>query len=563
MTERLEEVQKLAGKLNSGAVDLPNVMGACRTSNPRKRILLIADQFEEVFTLIGDEGLRRRFIDTLLAGFADRRDGNPPDVCLVLTLRADFYGMALSHRPLADALQGRVENLGPMTREEMREAITQPAGLVSFENGLVDTLLDVVASRPGSLPLLQFALREMWGRLDKPRMTRASYEAIGGVEGALAQRAQAIYDVATEKGENAHAVMLFRRLFTRLVTLGQGAEDTRRVVGRKELGPDAWQLAQRLAGEENRLVVTSAPAPHHETAEVVHEALIRNWPRLIEWVNSDRAFLSWLHQLKPRVDERREHPEDEGTLLRGGPLAVAEEWLDRRRDEISEDERAYIQASIALRKKEKRDAEEALEREQARLAEIAAAQAQTMRLQQRARWTLAVFAALVFAGIVFVYRQHAANLINEHKLQHEHANLLGELASVESLRGNLDGALKMAVEGARGDLALPPGTVSGSSSAAQLGAVVSKSDWRLSLTGHKDGVTFAAFSPDGARIVTASDDKTARLWDAHFAIMSTKDLVIEVCRRLLRGFATLSREEMHLAGYPDSTPEIDVCKGIE
>ena len=73
----------------------------------------------------------------------------------------------------------------------------------------------------------------------------------------------------------------------------------------------------------------------------------------------------------------------------------------------------------------------------------------------------------------------------------------------------------------------------------------------------------AAFSPDGARIVTASDDNTARIWDAHFATMSTKDLVIEVCTRRLRAFTTLSREEMCLAGYKDSTPEIDVCKGIE
>src|SRR5262249_39629660 len=139
-------------------------------------------------------------------------------------------------------------------------------------------------SRPGNLPLLQFALREMWGRLEKRRITRATYKAIGGVEGALAQRAQAIYEEFTARGEDARAVTLFRRLFTRLVTLGDGAEDTRRIVGREELGPETWALAQRLAGEDNRLVVTSAPTPDHETAEVVHEALIRNWPTLIEWV---------------------------------------------------------------------------------------------------------------------------------------------------------------------------------------------------------------------------------------------------------------------------------------
>src|SRR5262249_60500775 len=141
---------------------------------------------------------------------------------------------------------------------------------------------------------------------------------------AVAQRAQAIYDALTSKGADEHAVMLFRRLFTRLVTLGEGAEDPRRIVERSELGPDAWALAQRLAGEDNRLVTTSAPAPDRETVEVGHEALIRHWPLLGEWVNRDRAFQSWLRQLKPRVDDLGAQPGDQGTLTRGGPLASAE-----------------------------------------------------------------------------------------------------------------------------------------------------------------------------------------------------------------------------------------------
>jgi hypothetical protein len=92
-------------------------------------------------------------------------------------------------------------------------------------------------------------------------MTRADYDAIGGVEGALANRAQAIFEKTTQQGKDEKAVALFRRLFTRLVTLGEGAEDTRRIVGRNELGPEAWALAQKLADEDNRLVVTAAPAP--------------------------------------------------------------------------------------------------------------------------------------------------------------------------------------------------------------------------------------------------------------------------------------------------------------
>jgi conflict system STAND superfamily ATPase len=141
-----------------------------------------------------------------------------------MTLRADFYGRALRHRPLADALQGHVENLGPMNREELQAAILRPAenADVSFEPGLVETLLDDVESKPGSLPLLQFALREMWGRQETAKITHQSYDAIGGVEGALAQRAEAIFAAMTANGANPQMEQAFQRLFTRLVTLGEG-----------------------------------------------------------------------------------------------------------------------------------------------------------------------------------------------------------------------------------------------------------------------------------------------------------------------------------------------------
>jgi hypothetical protein len=384
--DKLEEVQKLADKLASRAVSLTNVIAACRAANPGKRILLIADQFEEVFTFVPDEALRNRFIDALIDAFPDPGAGAVPDVCLVLTLRADFYGVALRHRPLADKLQDRVENLGPMTRDELREAVVKPAEQlqpsVTFEPGLAGTILDDVERRPGSLPLLQFALRETWGRLKTPLMTRADYDAIGGVEGALAKRAQAIFEDATKKETEASSVALFRHLFTRLVTLGEGAEDTRRIVVRDELGPEEWTLAQKLAGEDNRLVVTAATTPGQETVEVAHEALIRNWPALVDWVNRDRAFISWRNQLKPRVDDWRKSPGDEGALLRGGPLAVAEDWVGRRGDDLNEEERAFVAASVALRDAEKRRAEEELQEKQARLKEVADAQERTAQAQR-------------------------------------------------------------------------------------------------------------------------------------------------------------------------------------
>jgi formylglycine-generating enzyme required for sulfatase activity len=174
----------------------------------------------------------------------------------------------------------------------------------------------------------------------------------------LAQRAQAAFEELTKNGTDNQQIQLFRRLFTRLVTLGEGVEDTRRVVDCKELGRDAWELAQKLAGESNRLVLISNAARERDTAEVVHEALINNWPTLIEWIENERRFQSWLRQLRPRVDAWLNHSEDEGTLLRGGPLAGAEVWFGQRREELNDDERAYIDASVALRDRIQRQSEE-------------------------------------------------------------------------------------------------------------------------------------------------------------------------------------------------------------
>src|SRR5271170_3769929 len=157
--DRLTETRKLAALLQSGELALRDLFAESRGRDKGNRILLIADQFEETFTLVEDEAVRHRFIDVLLAGFPDLAPRSSSNVSLILTMRADFYGRALLYRPLAAALQGHVENLGPMSRDELRLAIETPAEIekVSFGPGLVETLLDDVERKPGSLPLLQFA----------------------------------------------------------------------------------------------------------------------------------------------------------------------------------------------------------------------------------------------------------------------------------------------------------------------------------------------------------------------------------------------------------------------
>jgi len=496
-TERLRNTRQLAASLESGELTLRDVFADCRSRNKGTRILLIADQFEEAFALVDDEALLHRFIDVLLAGFPDPTPERSPDICLILTLRADFYGRALRHRPLADALQGRVENLGPMNREELQAAIRRPAeaAKISFEPGLVETLLDNVESKPGSLPLLQFALREIWGRQENSKITRKSYDDIGGVEGALAQRAEAIFATMTENGANPQMAQAFRRLFTRLVTLGEGQEDTRRVVDRRELGEDVWSLAQRLADEDNRLVVTNAPAFSRETAEVVHEALIRHWPKLVRWIDRDRAFQSWLRQITANVELWSADPSDDGPLLRSGMLAQARDWLARRRDDLSATEQSYIEASAAA-------------------ADAALARSHRAFLATRAAAIVFLIAA-VLSGWLY-YRAESARRLAAEDLaaaQLNESRFLTSMAETELHNDDpelaaLTGLAALPVDIRHPDRPLWLQAVGVLTLARSLDRV------RAVLVGHTNWVNSAAWSPDGSRIVTASQDGTARIWNA-------------------------------------------------
>ena len=527
-TERLTNTKKLASKLEAGELTLRDVFADCRSRNKGKRILLIADQFEEGFTLIEDDAARQRFIDVLLAGFLDPLPGSSPDMSLILTLRADFYGRALRHRPLADALQGHVENLGPMTRNELQVAIVRPAEKagVSFEPGLVQTLLDDIGGKPGSLPLLQFALREIWGRQENRTITRVSYDAIGGIEGALAQRAEAIFTTLTEGGANARMEKAFQRLFTRLVTLGEGQEDTRRVVERQELGDEVWPLAQRLAGEDNRLVVTNAPAPARETAEVVHEALIRHWPKLVEWIDRDRAFQTWLRQIRPNIELWLANPADEGSLLRGSMLAQAIDWHAKRHDDLSLKEQGLIEASVALRRRIEEEKEAARQTEfkhQQEQTEAAINLAQEQRRRARiARIFGIVTGAAAIVAIILVLGLVGASTEAEQHLHEAHTQAReasrqtvraqASLAKIENDHARYFEAASAALAGLTDPLTLDTNPDQIAPWAELLRTTVDK--FLLPPLQHGDVVNAAAFDTKGERVVTASSDKTARIWDA-------------------------------------------------
>jgi hypothetical protein len=343
-TDQLLEINKLATALRQGDLRLRDVVARILEKKSGERFLLVVDQFEELYTLCRDARERLLFLDSLLEAVE-----RTPNFTLVLTLRADFLGQALSYRPFGDALQYADLKLSPMNREELLAAVEQPAAMlgVTIESGLTERILDAVSAEPGDLPLLEFALTTLWAKQRDAQLTHAAYEEIGGVEAALSGYAEEAYGRLNEE-EKERA----RRIFIQLVRPGEGTEDTRRLATRTEVGEENWDLVTRLA--DARLVVSSRDeASGEETVEIVHEALIGGWFRLRLWIELDRAFRTWQERLRAAMRQWQTTGRDEGALLRGAPLAEAEGWLLSRPVNLNSAERSFIEQSRGVRSRQR------------------------------------------------------------------------------------------------------------------------------------------------------------------------------------------------------------------
>jgi serine/threonine protein kinase len=387
--ERQQAASQLADKLQQQGVRLVSLLHQILNEhNSAKQLLIVSDQFEEIYTLCAEQEVRRAFLDLLLEALDVAQFRQLPLFTFVLTLRTDFLSQALTYRPFADALQNADIKLGPMTRRELSQAIAAPArryGLL-FETGLVARILDDVGDEPGNLPLLQFALTELWEQARKGYLTHDGYDAIGGVEGALARYADKKFNELTPD-EQQQA----RRVFIQMVRPGAGTEDTRRLAERSELGESNWQLVQKLA--DARLVVTSLAPNGQETVEVVHEALIRGWRQLRTWMEEDRAFRAWQERLRAALRQWQLSQQDSGALLRGTLLAEAESWLAERESFLNREERFFIDESLKLRtEKQQALGQERLERQQA------AAQA---RFARRLAWLTGALVVAIVLVLLF------------------------------------------------------------------------------------------------------------------------------------------------------------------
>ena len=382
------------------------------------QLLLVIDQFEELFTLVEDEERRNFFLDSLLAAVSAPRS----PLRVVITLRADFYDRPLQLQALGGLLKESTEIVLPMTPEELTWAVREPGRRVGvgLEEGLAEVIVADVADQPGSLPLMQYALTELFERRQGYQMTREAYQEIGGVMGALGRRAEKIYrDLNDDEREAA------RQLFLRLVTLGEGVEDTRHRVLRSELeavqasgyseNPEAWtrevSAVVDVFGGARLLTFDHDPVTRGATVEVAHEALLREWIRLRSWLDESRDDIRSQQRLARAAGEWLTAGKDESYLLVGARLAQLEGWSAASGIALTQSESDFLQASIAARQVRLEDEEARRQQELVtaqKLAETERKRAEeqtgaTQRLRRRAyvlAGVLAIAAILALLAVV-------------------------------------------------------------------------------------------------------------------------------------------------------------------
>jgi tetratricopeptide (TPR) repeat protein len=322
------------------------------------RLLLIVDQFEEVFSLGRHEEERRAFIDNLVAAA-----GGDQPITIVIVLRADFYARCAQYDGLRELVSHHQEYIGAMSREELFRVIVLPAARDNWklQEGLVELMLDDVGDEPGALPLLSHALLETWQRRRGRTMTLSGYKESGGVRGAIAKTAETVFRQRLTPEQQSIA----RMIFVRLTELGERVDsdtpDTRRRAQFSELitrSTDASTLEAVLSIlVDSRLVMTNViPPGETKVVEVSHEALIREWPTLRDWLNQDREGLIRHRQLTADVNDWLSLSRDSGALYRGAKLDQTLAWTAGPPDPLSEVELEFLEASRKLASQAKKEA---------------------------------------------------------------------------------------------------------------------------------------------------------------------------------------------------------------
>jgi WD40 repeat protein len=450
---------------------LHRLIGLALTTRPADaELLLVVDQFEEVFTLCTDPVERAQFLSALVT--AARAHNSRCRI--VLGIRADFYQHCTAHPDLLEALNDSQVAVGPMSTGELRQAITEPAirSGHAVEGALLATLVAEANGRVGVLPLLSHALLETWRRRRGNTLTLNGFQAAGGIDGALANTAERVYHELDERQQ-----LVAKDLLLRLTALGEGTEDTKRCVNDDELDrcdPDTGLVLDRLT--RARLLTVG-----RDGVEVTHESLIRCWPRLHDWLTEDREGLRIHRRLTEAARQWKALDGDAGALYRGTRLSVAAGWVAAGDRRLTAHEAEFLRASLAADA-----AEKALRRRRNR------------RLQRLvALLSIVSVVATVATGIAIRARQ-AALAQRDIATSQRVANVA---ASVRLTNPALAAQLSLAAY----RLAA---TIEARSSVLSTFA----SPYATQLLGG-DEVNAVGFSPDGSTLATGGRDRVVRLWD--------------------------------------------------
>jgi WD40 repeat protein len=452
-------------------------------------LVLVIDQFEELFTLVDNEAERNRFLTALF--LAVTQPGSRLRV--IITLRADFYDRPLLYAGFGQLVRERTEVVLPLSPSELQQAIVRPAERadLELEPGLVTEIVADVVAQAGTLPLLQYALTELFERRKDHQLTLMAYHESGGVLGALARRAEESFTDMDTPHQDA-----VRQLFLRLVSLRDSGDDARRRVRWAELislGQENKQIMQEVLdvfGKYRLLTFDRDPQTREPTVEVAHEALIRQWDRLKSWLADSREALQVQRRLSAASADWIAAGRNPSFLATGARLVQFEALTATGTLGLTEDETVYLKASTALRR----------------------------RAARRLRLFIAALAVLTLASIVLAAfardRQRRAETAQSVAVaERDRADVEArisrsrELAATSLTRlDQIDLALLLSLE------ALDTADTFEARNSL-LTALQSTPHLVAFLHGHSDQVRTVAFSPDGKWLASGSRDGTIILWD--------------------------------------------------